>query len=227
MIDARRDEMMNTIVVASEHDNNLQQSDQPPNSLVASQHLTDAAILLQTYWRSMVCLSPSLCVCLCVSLMVTTVSRAKTAKPIAIPYWMLTQVDPKNHTYSWGPDSLLWKGALLGGVRIFTYAAMQRSQSSVTSAFPRTLSTSVPIRRSLTQSGVALSSSVPRNASKSFDHLLATRRNCFLYDECPYSSELYLPESAEVEITLWTLQSVIGLFTSSSSAVNFRCPKIR
>jgi len=42
----------------------------------------------------------------------TVVSNAKTAEPIAMPFWMLSRVDTMNHVLDGGPDR---KHVLYGG----------------------------------------------------------------------------------------------------------------
>ena len=39
-----------------------------------------------------------------VGLFVTIVSRAKTAEPIEMPFWMCTGMGSRNHVLNWGPD---------------------------------------------------------------------------------------------------------------------------
>jgi len=75
-----------------------------------------------------------LCVCLCVG-----DNCAKTTEQIEMPFAVLTQEDPRNHEV---------------GVLQF---------SSMTSGIFRTPSSSVPLRRPLTQSGVTLNSPTMKN----------------------------------------------------------------
>jgi len=58
------------------------------------------------------CFRPSSVVCWSVCLSVTLVSPAKTDEPIKMPFWLRTQVGPRNHvltSITWGCTSTTWR----------------------------------------------------------------------------------------------------------------------
>jgi len=55
-------------------------------------------------WRIATDVVWSVCVCVCKCLMVTTVSHAKVAEPIEMPYGRCTLVGRRNHVFHGGLD---------------------------------------------------------------------------------------------------------------------------
>ena len=68
-----------------------------------------------TYIEAAYCYRPSSMVCQ--SVCHTSVSPAKTAAPIEMPFGLRTRVGPRNHVLDGGPDPPPWEGANLRGER--------------------------------------------------------------------------------------------------------------